>query len=124
MMKIFVAGTTGVLGRALIPLLLQKGYIVRGLARSPEKARALELAGVEAVQGDLLDRETIRLLPEMMKGCQAAVHIATAIPRDACQRCLGYNGSLTYRWHSGVVASCSGCQGTALYSAKYCHGLS
>lgn len=82
-MKFFVAGTTGVLGRALLPLLLQKGYIVRGLVRSPEKARALELAGVEAVQGDLLDRETIRLLPEMMKGCQAAVHIAMALPHDA-----------------------------------------
>ena len=82
-MKIFVVGTTGVLGRALLPLLLQKGYSVRGLVRTPEKAHTLEQAGVEAVQGDLLDRETVRLLPEMMKGCQAAVHIATAIPHDA-----------------------------------------
>jgi nucleoside-diphosphate-sugar epimerase len=82
-MKIFVVGTTGVLGRALLPLLLQKGYSVRGLVRTPEKAHALEHAGVEAMQGDLLDRETVRLLPEMMKGCQATIHIATAIPRDA-----------------------------------------
>jgi nucleoside-diphosphate-sugar epimerase len=82
-MKIFVVGTTGVLGRALLPLLLQKGYSVRGLVRTPEKAHALEQTGVEAVQGDLLDRETVRLLPEMMKGCQAAIHIATAIPHDA-----------------------------------------
>ena len=49
-MRIFIVGATGVLGRALLPLLLQKGCIVRTLARTPEKVRALELAGVEAVE--------------------------------------------------------------------------
>jgi nucleoside-diphosphate-sugar epimerase len=80
-MKIFIAGTTGLLGRSLIPLLIQKGYIVRGLVRTAEKARALELAGVEAVRGDLLARETVEQLPELIRGCNAVVHIATAIPR-------------------------------------------
>jgi nucleoside-diphosphate-sugar epimerase len=79
-MKIFVVGATGVLGRLLMPLFLQKGYIVRALARSNEKARALELAGVEAVQGDLLEAGTVKRLPETMKGCDSVVHIATAIP--------------------------------------------
>ncbi len=36
-MKIFVAGATGVLGWALLPLLAQKGYSVRALARTAEK---------------------------------------------------------------------------------------
>lgn len=81
-MRIFVAGATGVLGRALMPLLLQKGYIVRALARTIGKMRALELAGIEAVQGDLLSPETARQLAEIIQGCNAVVHIATAIPTD------------------------------------------
>jgi nucleoside-diphosphate-sugar epimerase len=81
-MRIFVAGATGVLGRALMPLLLQKGYIVRALARTIGKMRALELAGIEAVQGDLLSPETAKQLAEIIQGCNAVVHIATAIPSD------------------------------------------
>jgi nucleoside-diphosphate-sugar epimerase len=81
-MRIFVVGSTGVLGRALMPLLLQQGYIVRSIARTPEKERALELAGIEAVQGDLLSQETARQLPGLIAGCDAVVHIATAVPRD------------------------------------------
>lgn len=81
-MKIFIAGATGVLGRALLPLLIQKGYIVRALARTLEKEHALELAGVEAVQGDLLAQETVDKLPDIIKGCDAVLHLATAIPRD------------------------------------------
>ncbi|MBO0796011.1 MAG: NAD(P)-dependent oxidoreductase, partial [Ktedonobacteraceae bacterium] len=81
-MKIFIAGATGVLGRALIPLLIQKGYFIRAIARTPEKVRDLELAGVETTLGDLLDYETARQLPELLHGCDAAIHIATAIPHD------------------------------------------
>jgi nucleoside-diphosphate-sugar epimerase len=81
-MKIFIAGATGVLGRALLPLLIQKGYIVRALARTLEKKHALELAGIEAVQGDLLAQETVSKLPDIIKGCDAVLHLATAIPHD------------------------------------------
>jgi nucleoside-diphosphate-sugar epimerase len=81
-MKIFIVGATGVLGRALLPLLIQQGSIVRTIARTQEKVHALELAGVEAVQGDLLAQETVRQLPDLMEGCDAVIHIATAIPRD------------------------------------------
>ena len=37
-MRIFIAGATGVLGRSLVPLLVQQGHTVRALVRSPEKA--------------------------------------------------------------------------------------
>lgn len=81
-MKIFIAGATGVLGRSLLPLLIQKGYIVRALARTLEKKHALELAGIEAVQGDLLAQETVGRLPDIIKGCDTVLHLATSIPRD------------------------------------------
>ncbi len=80
-MRIFVVGATGVLGRALMPLLLQQGHLVRSIARTPEKERTLELAGIEAVHGDLLSQETANQLPDLVAGCDAVVHIATAIPR-------------------------------------------
>jgi nucleoside-diphosphate-sugar epimerase len=50
--------------------------------RSLEKAQSLLGAGVEVCPGDLLAQETRDGLPALMSGCQAAVHIATAIPRD------------------------------------------
>lgn len=81
-MKIFVVGTTGVLGRALLPQLRQRGHRVRTLARTPAKVRALEDAGVEAALGDLLAPSTIEHLASHISDCEAVVHIATAIPRD------------------------------------------
>ncbi len=38
-MKAFVTGSTGLLGSNLVKLLLEQGYEVKALARSPEKAR-------------------------------------------------------------------------------------
>ncbi len=81
-MRVIVFGATGVLGRALVPLLTQQGHIVRALVRSPEKAHALEEAGVEIYSGDLLSESTIDRLPALIADCKAVVHIATAIPRD------------------------------------------
>jgi nucleoside-diphosphate-sugar epimerase len=81
-MRVFVVGSTGVLGRALMPLLLQQGYLVRSIARTPDKVQALELAGIEAVRGDLLSQETANRLSELVTGCDAVMHIATAIPRN------------------------------------------
>lgn len=79
-MRIFIAGATGVLGRSLVPLLVQQGHTVAALVRSPEKAPVE--AGVELLQGDLLSEETKERLSALMSGCQAVLHIATAIPRD------------------------------------------
>jgi len=81
-MRVIVFGATGVLGRALVPVLLEQGWEVRAPVRSPEKAQALASAGVEIHPGDLLSQSTIDRLPALMADCQAVAHIATAIPRD------------------------------------------
>ncbi len=67
------------LGRNLLPLLEQRGHSVRALIRDNRLALS---AGVETMQGDLLDANTAAILPQIMAGCDAAIHIATAIPRD------------------------------------------
>jgi 2-alkyl-3-oxoalkanoate reductase len=74
---VFVAGATGVLGRALLPRLVAGGHSVRGIAlRAPSAPLP---AGVELVEADLLEA---RNLHDLVRGCDAVVHIATAIPAD------------------------------------------
>jgi len=84
--KVFLVGATGVLGRALVPLLHERGHNVRALVRSLERTRWAAALGDELYPGDLLDAETQRRLPEMIAGCDAVVHIATAIPADPSAR--------------------------------------
>lgn len=56
-MRVFLAGATGVLGRALIPHLT--GQDVVGLTRSRDKAALLRDLGVEPVIADAYDREQL-----------------------------------------------------------------
>ncbi len=78
-MRIAVVGSTGVLGRNVVPRLLERDHQVRVLARRQEQAPRLERSGVEVVIGDIFD--TAALLA-VTQGCEAALHLATAIPRD------------------------------------------
>lgn len=81
-MRVAIAGPTGVLGRSLVPLLLRQGHEVRALARSPEKVEALFGPEVETKACDLLEADIPEHLAELLAGCQAVMHIATAIPKD------------------------------------------
>lgn len=80
-MRVAVVGSTGVLGRALVPLLVPAGYTVRALARSAAKAHRLFPQVTEIVECDLLSAVAGKL-PSMLDGCDAVVHIATSIPSD------------------------------------------
>lgn len=55
--RIFVAGATGAIGRHLVPMLRDAGYIVCGATRSEEKAARLREARVEAVVVDVFDAQ-------------------------------------------------------------------
>ncbi len=54
-MDVFIAGATGYIGGAVAARLLEVGHRVAGLARSEEKATALEERGVAPVRADLWD---------------------------------------------------------------------
>jgi uncharacterized protein YbjT (DUF2867 family) len=69
--RILVIGATGMLGRPVAERLHAEGFAVRALVRSPERARGLLPAGVEIVQGDVAQPET---LARALDGC-AGVHI-------------------------------------------------
>lgn len=81
-MEVAVIGSTGVLGRVLIPVLLQSGHSIRAVARSAAKAGALFQVAVRIIECDLLAPDSEKSLQHAMEGCEAAIHIATAIPRD------------------------------------------
>ncbi|HEV7708671.1 MAG TPA: NAD(P)-dependent oxidoreductase [Asanoa sp.] len=59
-MRIFVAGATGVVGRLLVPLLLESGHQVTGMSRSAGGAERVRSQGAAAVEGDVLDRDSLR----------------------------------------------------------------
>lgn len=78
-MKVCIFGATGVLGREMVPLFMRSGHELRIVARDPGKASG----GVEVVEGDLLAPGIEDKLPDIVAGCEAVIHAATAIPRDS-----------------------------------------
>src|SRR5262245_36830997 len=76
-MKILLTGSSGVIGRRVVPLLVAGGHKVTAVARSPEKGRALERAGAHAVIVDLFDA---RQVSEAVRGHDAVINLATHIP--------------------------------------------
>lgn len=59
-MRIFVTGSTGFIGSALVPELIQAGHQVLGLTRSETGAEALRAAGAEVKYGNIEDLDSLR----------------------------------------------------------------
>lgn len=76
-MRVFVAGGTGVLGRRVVPALVEQGHEVTAVVRSPAKAAAVEAAGARPVDVGLFDPDGLRAA---VAGHQAVVNLATNIP--------------------------------------------
>ena len=79
-MKVFIAGATGVLGRRVVDKLVADGHEVVGLSRSQQNAEWLQAHGAVPRRGDLFDQEQ---MSELAAGCEAILHLATAIPSSA-----------------------------------------
>jgi nucleoside-diphosphate-sugar epimerase len=77
-MKIFVAGASGVIGRQLVPLLVEAGHVVVGTTTLPEKVKILRTLGAQPVVLDVLDAEAVgRAVSEAEP--EVVVHEATAL---------------------------------------------
>jgi nucleoside-diphosphate-sugar epimerase len=58
-MRVFVAGSTGAVGKLLVPLLLENGHEVIALVRAAGKARPLEAMGAKLAFADAFDKEQL-----------------------------------------------------------------
>jgi uncharacterized protein YbjT (DUF2867 family) len=73
--RVFLTGSTGYIGGRLAPRLLEKGYIVRCLARSEAKLRARPWStheGIEVFEGQAGDEDH---LVEGLRDCDAAFYL-------------------------------------------------
>lgn len=95
-MRMFLAGATGVVGRKLVPLLVERGHHVTATTRSSEKAPALRALGAEPVVLDALDREAVRRAVSEARP-EVVIHQLTAIGRLRSLRRLDDEFTLTNR---------------------------
>jgi uncharacterized protein YbjT (DUF2867 family) len=58
-MRVFLAGASGVIGRRLIPRLVQAGHVVGGMTRSSSKTQMLAQLGAEPIVCDVFDRGAV-----------------------------------------------------------------
>jgi nucleoside-diphosphate-sugar epimerase len=58
-MRVFVAGATGAIGKPLVPMLLDRGHEVVAMTRSRDKAEGLRAIGATPVVADGLERQAV-----------------------------------------------------------------
>lgn len=78
-MNVFVAGSTGVLGRRVVAQAVERGHDVVGLVRDDEGAALVRDRGATPRRGDVLDRTS---LVDAAGDADVVIHAATAIPAD------------------------------------------
>lgn len=103
-MKIAVIGATGVLGRHLIPRLLERGHNVRGSARNESGEALVAALGAEPVRADILQRAS---LEAAVADCTAALHIATAIPAARGTGDWSVNDRIRREGTENLLAACA-----------------
>ena len=101
-MKVFVAGSTGAIGKSLVPHLLETGHEVVALARTSQKARELEVLGASVAVADALDRDALtaairRAEPEVI------IHQLTALTGVGNFKKFDEEFALTNRFRTEVT---------------------
>ena len=86
-MSILVTGSTGKIGSKVVTQLVQQGFAVRALTRSPEKAQFPQ--GVTPVKGDLLDADAMRA------ALQGVSTLFLLVPNDADELTQAHGGQLS-----------------------------
>jgi nucleoside-diphosphate-sugar epimerase len=94
MMRVFVAGATGAIGRQLVPRLVAAGHEVTGMTRSESKKAMIRELGAVPVVADALDRDQVEdavgsASPDVI------VHQLTAIPATLDMRHFDRDFALT-----------------------------
>jgi len=99
--KVFIAGATGVLGRAAVRALTEAGHIVTGVARTPQKAELLTRLGGSAIACDLFDPAAVM---SAVVGNEVVCNFATKVPKGV-RYFLRRSWRESDRLHSEVAAN-------------------
>src|SRR5215212_9815342 len=84
-MKVFVAGATGALGRQLVPQLAARGHEVVGMSRSASKQDLVRRMGARPVVADALDPDAV------------AQAVASAEPEVIVHQLTALSGKMSMR---------------------------
>jgi 2-alkyl-3-oxoalkanoate reductase len=94
--RVFIAGASGAIGTRLVPQLIERGHVVIGTFKSPQKEARLRASGAEAIALDLLDAPAVRRAILDAKP-EAIVHEATALADGGFSRKLDKTFAQTNR---------------------------
>ena len=98
-MRVFVAGASGVIGRALLPVLRSEGHDVVGMVRSTTGAAVVGGLGARVEQVDALDGPAVEQAVRRAEP-DAVVHLLTAIPAEINPRRMAHDFAATNRLRS------------------------
>jgi nucleoside-diphosphate-sugar epimerase len=87
-MRVFVAGASGVIGRRLVPMLIEQGHQVTGMTRSAEHAQKLSELGAQPAVCDVYDAGDLQAQMAAAEP-QIVVHELTDLPPAFNPRRLG-----------------------------------
>jgi uncharacterized protein YbjT (DUF2867 family) len=101
-MRVFVAGSTGAVGKRLVPHLVEHGHEVVALVRDAQKAKALETMGAKVALADALNKEELttairRAEPEVI------IHQLTALASAGNFKKFDAEFALTNRFRTEVT---------------------
>src|SRR5215212_7060674 len=127
MMRVFVAGATGAIGRQLVPRLVEAGHEVHGMTRSESKRAMLQELGAVPVVADALDPDQVaqavgRARPDVIVHQLTALGGGTCVTSSAasCQPTVcGPRGRITCS-QLGRRWGCSGSWRRALVRCRTC----
>jgi nucleoside-diphosphate-sugar epimerase len=101
-MRIFVAGSTGVIGRFLLPHLAEAGHEIVALVRNAAKAERVKTLGAAAAVADPLDKEALTRAV-LSAEPEVVVHQLTALSRAGNFKKLDDEFALTNRFRAEVT---------------------
>src|SRR5262249_7511250 len=88
MLRMFVAGGTGVIGRRVVPMLVGAGHHVVAAARSEQSRNRLRAQGAEAFVVDMFDLEGLK---RIMGPQDIVINLATHIPNSTTKMLLPWS---------------------------------
>jgi nucleoside-diphosphate-sugar epimerase len=101
-MRVFVAGSTGAIGRALVPALIAQGHEVTALVRASGKAGGLEAMGATVSIADALDRQALTAAVRKARP-EVVLHELTALVGVGNLKRLDEEFALTNRFRTEVT---------------------